>query len=104
MKTKALFCFFAFLFFITSLNADSSVITVDYSFSNPELKYNPDNTVEIFHEGLNQIRQVGEPMLPVKTAKILIARDEIVKKVTVIENGERILPGKHFINYGSTVK
>ncbi|MBU1627397.1 hypothetical protein KKB18_08525, partial [bacterium] len=80
-----------------SLWADT--ITVDYHFTDPVTRYNPDGTTDIMMEDTLTTCNVGEPLLPMRTAKILIARNEKVKNIKIIKEGETILPGEYFVNY-----
>ncbi|MBU1627573.1 hypothetical protein KKB18_09415, partial [bacterium] len=100
LASFVLFTLLILVFNPTFLSART--ITVEYHFDEPELRYNPDGSTDIFIDDTISYAEVGKPILPMKTAKILIPRDASVTNISVLKEKEIVLPGEYFINYGRT--
>jgi len=94
----------ASLIVLIQSSLSASKVKVEYYFFQPEVKYCGDEMYNVSMKGYNTFGKVGEPILPMKTARILIPPETKVKNVIVYTEGESIIPGSYFINYGKEAR
>ena len=104
MKKISLFSLLIPLVILTFTTLTTALTyTVTYTFQDPITKYNPDGTSDISMQGTINNPVVGKPLLPMKTAKILIHPAESIKSIEIQKDPEMILPGKYFVEFGSQI-
>lgn len=94
------FLIIVYLIILMQCSLSASTITVEYNFFQPDIKYYGDGMYNVVMKGVDKFEKVGEPILPMKTARILIPPKTKVESVTVITEGESVIPGSYFVNYG----
>ena len=104
-KFKLILVFiFIFVSLFVLVNAKNGQIRINYNFPEPKNeKINIGNFEydRIIVEGLENYGVPGNPVLPIKTAKILIPQDAIINKITVNAN-EKLLYGAYDVEPGQT--
>jgi hypothetical protein len=99
IKNKHLTSSITLLFLLLATTPLIASYSVEYYFNEPLIVYNNDGTSDFSMDGTINNAIDGKPLLPMKTARILIHRDDIVTSINVIPGNEITLQGKYFVDY-----
>jgi len=88
-------------FLISSAATQAEEINLEYDFSAPQAEFKIGYS-ELIMLGADKYEVPGQPVLPMKTVKILIPPGHQIKNIKVIGREETLLPGKYLIEFTKT--
>ncbi|MCK4546176.1 MAG: hypothetical protein KAW17_01930, partial [Candidatus Eisenbacteria sp.] len=89
------------LVLVAAVPAAATVVTHTYTFSEPMIEIR-DGYTYVHMEGLQEIANPGEPLLPIQGARLLLPPGEEVVRIEVVPGVREILPGEHLVAPGQT--
>lgn len=84
---------------IEKIRKSETIIDLTYNFKTPFIDASEDYDY-VFIEGLNSFGQPGEPVIPVKTAKILLPPASTVEKIEIVTDKKSYVSGSYFLAPG----